>query len=253
MPKIDEDGNVSFSTDYYEFLKPSKQPYFKNLEYEETPYQNNDKFVPRVTSIVDCYRDNEALRKWQRRMYQIGKDPEEFRKAAADLGSKTHKGIEMFLKNQPVPEDTPLYPFQSFLSWWSLLSSKFNLEILGQETKLVVDEFGGTYDLLLRINDKIYIIDFKTSSSIHFEYFIQLAAYAFMLRQQNIFVNGYMLLHLSRNKNEFKEYVLDYSIPSHLEYAQICENAYMIALSKFNHEIVLKERFKHEKWVPQFY
>ena len=74
-----------------------------------------------------------------------------------------------------------------------------------------------------------------------------------MLRQQNIFVNGYMLLHLSRNKNEFKEYVLDYSIPSHLEYAQICENAYMIALARFNHEKILRERFKNEDWNPKFY
>ena len=112
MPKIDKDDNVTFDTSFYDLLKPSAQSYTKSLTYEESPYSYDDKYVPRVTNIVGCYRDHEALEAWQRKMYQLGRDPNIIRDAAADFGSKTHKGIEMFLKNQPVPKDTPLYPFQ---------------------------------------------------------------------------------------------------------------------------------------------
>lgn len=239
--------------DFYNFLKPSEQEYFKKLDYSDSPYECKDRKVPRVTKVVNYFTDQEALDSWKIAMFKKGINPDEVVKRAADFGSKTHKGIEMFLKNEPIPEDTPLYPFQSFLSWWSLLSAKFNLKILGQEEPLVVEEFGGTYDLLLQINEKIYIVDFKTSSKIYFKYFVQLAAYAHALRRQNIFVNGYLLLHLSRTENRFKEYVLDYSIPSHLQYAQICENAYFSALSVYNHFKVLEEGFKNEDWTPKFY
>lgn len=239
--------------DYYEFLKPSSQDYFKAIQYEKSPYESGIGYVPRVTNIVNYYTDQEALTAWRSRMFKRGVDPDIIVEQASDFGSKTHKGIEMFLKNEPIPKDTPLYPFQSFLSWWSILSSKFTLKVLGQETKLVVDEFGGTYDLLLQINEKIYIVDFKTSSKVHFKYFVQLAAYAHALRRQGIYVNGYMILHLSRTKDEFKEYVLDYSIPSHLQYAQMCENAYFAALSVYNHFKILNEGFKNENWDANFY
>jgi hypothetical protein len=72
---------------------------------------------------------------------------------------------------------------RGFIKWWDSIIDK---EVLGVENIIYSRQyqFSGTYDLKVRINDKIYMLDIKTTNRSQFaplgvypEYFMQLGGY----------------------------------------------------------------------------
>lgn len=103
-------------------------------------------------------------------------------KTAMGIGASVHEAISYYLKTKTEPRiehDNILAGFVSFLEW----KDKVKLEVLGTE-QVVYDPAGryaGTLDLICKINNKLYIIDFKTTKKPHKpyeEWSYQLAAYA---------------------------------------------------------------------------
>ena len=63
-----------------------------------------------------------------------------------------------------------------FAEFWN----NYKPELITTEYHLFSDihEYAGTADLVVRLNNKLWLIDIKTSKSIHTSYELQLAAYA---------------------------------------------------------------------------
>ena len=83
-------------------------------------------------------------------------------------------------------------------------------------------------DALLKIGDKIYLVDFKTSNHVTFNYFLQLAAYRFMLKlRENIDIDGVIVLQLDKEEPGFNEYLLNFSIEQHSSFMTHCEETFL--------------------------
>lgn len=97
-----------------------------------------------------------------------------------------------------------------------------------QEHTLVCKYFGGTLDLLLEIDGKIYLVDFKTSNHSSYKHFLQLAAYRYMLREtEGINVNGCIILMLDKKSDMFIEHILDFENIDHLNYIDQCQESFL--------------------------
>ena len=188
----------------------------------ESIYEHEDMYVPRVSNILSMLHE-EYLMKWANGIGFRHRDFEEERAKAVAYGTVTHNAIEAYLNDRD-PESTNL-AFDGFLYWWNTINKEGNfIEILGQEETLTCPHYGGTYDLLLRINGKIYLVDFKTSNHVSYKYFLQLAAYRRMLRlSKGIELDGCIVLQLKKDKIAFHEYLLDFSVPGHKYFIDVCE------------------------------
>lgn len=109
--------------------------------------------------------------------------------SALDIGTRTHHLIEQHIQGEPyeIPEDLAK-PMEAFLAW----QKQYNFEFLESELTLCMEGkygFAGTLDTIAKHNNKIYIIDFKTSSAIRDEYPIQIAAYKYAIEHGKIWSN----------------------------------------------------------------
>lgn len=91
----------------------------------------------------------------------------------------------------------------SFKQWMKLQVKEFMIiEKRYRHEKL---KYSGQLDFLIRgVDDKIYLVDLKTSSRPQKTYPVQMAAYDLLLRNENITINGAMLVYLSKD-GEFPE------------------------------------------------
>lgn len=202
--------------------------------------------VPRVTEILSKMIHNDGLMYWANSLGFKGIKYRDALNNAANIGTVCHSLIEKFLKEK-FQDDTNI-PFQGFLSWYDIITNEAGLPInaIHIEHKLVCDWFGGTLDALLNIGNKKFLTDFKTSNHVTFNYFLQLAAYRYMLRiKENIEIDGVIVLQLNKEYIEFKEFVLDFSIPDHLIFINQCEQAFLsLVYAYYNIELV-RENFNN--------
>ena len=208
-------------------------------------YTYDGKNVPRVTEIISKMIHEDSIVVWAN---SLGFRHIRYRDAlneAADIGTAVHSAIEHYLKED---QKSDLVSLQAFQLWWNQLKRSNTVEILGQEQKLVCPFFGGTYDLLLKINDVIYLVDFKTSNHVTYKYYIQLAAYNYMLKQQGINIGGVIILQVSKKSPEYNEYVLSLDNPVHKEYFDLCERTFLALVYGYYHIAYLERRFE-EEWI----
>lgn len=138
-------------------------------------------YYPSVTTILDAYPKG-FLIQWYKEM---GFNADVILEQAAESGSKVHNAIEMFLAGQKVTwEDNEFRPRYTLQEWQMICKfiefwETYKPEMLVNEFTLVSDElkFGGTIDLISKINNEIWLIDFKTSNSIYKTHELQLSAY----------------------------------------------------------------------------
>ena len=186
-------------------------------------YKNkNGIYVPRVTDIINYFGDKEALINWSNSLgFKRLRYRDELDKASA-IGSETHEAIESYLKTG-VETTTYSIPFKGFLLWINRIRAGNRVEVLKIEEPLIGTYYGGTCDLLIKVNDKIFVVDYKTSNKVYAKHFIQLSAYrALLFELYGIVVDGVMILQLNKKFPEFREYPLDLSIPENyrfMEYA----------------------------------
>lgn len=116
------------------------------------------------------------------------------RDSGASTGSEAHALIEHYLKHEDVEMSKvsaeALNAFGAFMVW-----IKENTPgVLGSEEVIYSPRFryAGTFDALMELDGKVYIVDFKTTNvsrkapqGIYPEYFIQLGAYAAALREEH--------------------------------------------------------------------
>lgn len=160
-------------------------------------------FVPSVTTILEAYPKDAAFYAW---LKKNGDDADRIRDAAGDRGSKVHKateildaGGELKLLNE---QGFPQYSLQE----WAMIDKyvdfrKSHSDIImeAQEFKLVSPKLGyaGTIDRMCRIGEKLYLLDIKTSNMLHKSYELQLEAYANLLEEAGIHIDGVCILWLN--------------------------------------------------------
>lgn len=174
------------------------------LEFDEGrhQYRVNGSLVPSVTGILQVLA-KPALVPWAAKMcgeyleanLPVGQPLDEIQKArlikemkgahkrksedAADIGTIVHKFAEDYVQGKD--PSLPINPqaksaAESFLDWMS----QHHVRVLHSERRIFsrVHFYAGTVDLIAEVDDVLTIADFKTSSGIYPEMFLQLAAYS---------------------------------------------------------------------------
>lgn len=209
----------------------------ESLGLDGDRYQYNGINVPRTTEIISNMIHEEYLMKWANNigLYQHKKYNEE-RDIAANKGEYVHNAIEDFIQNNnELNLDTisdgcrieVSCAYGSFKSWWDIISKR-NIRIIMQEQKLVCPWFGGTLDLLIEIDGRIYLLDFKTSNYSSYKYFLQLAAYRYILKYYyGIEIYGCGIIKLDKKDIYFEEYIIDKSMYDYEEFITLCETTFL--------------------------
>lgn len=202
-----------------------------NLTYSTTrsnTYHNNEgAVVPRVTEIISTMIHSDALMYWANSLGFKRQSYKAVLNAAADTGSAAHLAIQYFLEDKLQSDNIP---FLGFKMWYDIITKEKGLiaEVIYVEHKMACKWFGGTLDCLMRINGKIYLIDFKTSNHVTYKYFLQLAAYRYMLRVlEGIEIDGVIVLQLDKECPGFNEYLLLFDNMEHLTFMNQCEITFM--------------------------
>lgn len=187
-------------------------------------YHINGRGIPSVTELLS-FIDSEGLISWANRIGRQGMDNKEVALQAAEFGTKAHESIEMYLKKKPISETNVC--LEAFKEWWQGINENHRIKVLGQEQSLICDYFAGTYDLLISIDDKPYLIDFKTSNHVGYKYFMQLAAYRYLLyTKKNINIQGCIILQFDKENPRFREFNLNFSDPYDYEFIENCHRAF---------------------------
>jgi predicted RecB family nuclease len=199
--------------------------------------------VPRVTHIIHaCTLDTDALTKWANSLGYRHINSDQARDEAALKGTLIHEAIENYLLHKSYPKfDKPMgikvkeavmNGIDGFIAFWDNYRYKNLVVNVQLEQTIVTPYFGGTYDLLVTLNDgRNYLYDFKTTNSIRDSQFIQLAAYRFtLLRYYNIDLAGCAILQIDKNKPFCREYMLDFSNPINVGFMNQCETTFISML-----------------------
>lgn len=206
---------------------------FKPNDY----YTFNGYNVPRVTKILDETINEGYLIRWANTLGFKQLDYGKVLNEAADIGSKTHSYIENYLQGRDTPylfNDAVVNCTNSFKEWWSGLISLYDVEILGEEQKLTCPWYGGTYDLLLNVAGSKVLVDFKTSNKINFKYFLQLAAYRYLINLNLGFdINDFIILRLSKNTVHYEDMCLDMTLAKDSEFMQYCSDTFFSLLNSY--------------------
>lgn len=205
--------------------------------FTEGKYKYGDKFVPRVTEILSKNINEEYLMKWANGLgFRRLRYATELEKAA-NIGAIVHETIEQYLlgKTAYKIEERAANSYKaihncinSFIQWYDDVFPNNKVDILSMEEELVCPWFGGTMDLFININGKVYLGDFKTSNHIGYRYFLQLAAYRYILKtEKNIDVDGIIILQFSKKQVGYNEYVLSMDEPEHKAFIELCEKTFL--------------------------
>ena len=212
----------------------------ETINFESNYYFNNRK-VPRVTHILSRCIHNDGLMYWANSLGFKRQSYSKTLKQAADIGSQCHESIDTFLNGNAITEPFNIMAeasnaYQSFLRWYNDVSSCAEIKNIFHEKSLVCKYFGGTLDGLYQINGKTYIVDYKTSNHITYNYCLQLAAYIFMLETiENITVDGCIILQLSKYDISYNEFSLDFSNESDKKFIEECREAFLSMTLWFYH------------------
>lgn len=217
-----------------------------NIESDRYEYQG--KHVPRVTEILSAMIHEDYLMQWANYLGLVKRIRyQEETEKACFIGTNVHNYIEDYIRNdiynkENIKDIRDLNirnsidnAVESFILWYNDVRTN-HIDIVGIEQKMSCKWFGGTYDVLVKINDKLYIVDFKTSNHVGYKYFLQMAAYKYMLETEyNIFIDGVIILQLDKKEISYEEYFLDLSNSQHSEFMQHCTNTFLsLVFSYYN-------------------
>jgi len=157
----------------------------KQITLQDQRYYQRDigVFYPSVTYVLSYFPKNKFFETW---MKDVGHNADVIMRKAADEGTMVHTGIEQMLKGEELRwiEDNGFvnYPTEvwrmilKFGQFWNT----YKPSLIASECHLFSDayKFAGTGDIVCEINGENWLIDIKTSNSLHRSYDLQTAAYA---------------------------------------------------------------------------
>lgn len=206
-------------------------------------YHIDGRGIPSVTELLS-FIDSEGLISWANRVGRQGQDNKDIVKKAAEFGTMVHESIEFYLKRKYT--GTGNVCLDAFKEWWTGINKYHRVRILGQETPLIGEYFAGTYDLLISIDDKPYLVDFKTSNHVGYKYFMQLAAYRYLLYTlKNINIEGCIVLQFDKKEPKYREFNLDFTNPYDYEFIENCYRSFMGLVYTYYNVKLCQREFAH--------
>ncbi len=157
--------------------------------------------VPGVTTVTGLLA-KPSLMRWANKLGLQGIDAGAYTERTARVGSLAHAMISAALLGEDftAPDAAPEELEQArrslaqFLAW----REGHSLRPVHCESAFVSERlrYGGTVDCYCVLDGEPVLLDFKTGRSIYPEYFVQLAAYAQLLREQGFPVRELRVLRL---------------------------------------------------------
>lgn len=146
-------------------------------------YKRNNEYYPSVTSILNYFPKNKFFHSW---LKDVGHNSEIIASKSADEGTQVHDAAEKLLLGQELNLlDEKGNTTHSLHVWKMILRfsefwKKCTPELVTTEYHLFSDihKFAGTTDIICKIDGKLWLLDIKTSNSLHTEHNLQLSAYA---------------------------------------------------------------------------
>lgn len=167
----------------------------------------NGKRLPGTTTITGIL-GKPALIHWAWDLGIKGIDYKKFRDDKADIGSLAHYLIMCHLRNEK--PDTSDYTANQISQSENALISFWEWEKSHPMEPVVIEEpmisekygYGGTADLVCKMNGELCLVDFKTGKGIYPEMLYQLAAYRQILKENGHEITNSRILRIGRTENE---------------------------------------------------
>jgi hypothetical protein len=170
-------------------------------------YLNTGDSIPGVTTVLGVMA-KPALIAWANRLGLQGIDSTKYKDKMANIGTLAHYFVMCHFtgKTPDTSEfsqsdiDTAHNCMKSFYSW----EKQHKIEPIIVEIPLVSDVYGygGTPDLVARVDGELELIDFKSGSGIYYDYYYQVAAYRQILKEHGHKVERARLIRIGRDDNE---------------------------------------------------
>jgi hypothetical protein len=146
-------------------------------------YRRNGKYYPSVTSILNYFPKNHFFHSW---LKDVGHNSDIIADKAAGECTQAHTAIDNFLNGEEITWIDEFGNAKYSLEVWKMILkfaefwNTHKPELVVGEYHLFSDqhEYAGTADLIVRFQEKLWLLDIKTSNSLHTSYDLQLAAYA---------------------------------------------------------------------------
>jgi hypothetical protein len=146
-------------------------------------YRRNGEYYPSVSSILNYFPKNKFFHEW---LKDVGHNSEIIASKAASEGTQVHNAVEDFLNGNEINWIDEHGNAKYSLEVWKMILKFADFwnthkpELIAAEYHLFSDnhKYAGTADLIVRINNQIWLLDLKTSNSLHTSYNLQLASYA---------------------------------------------------------------------------
>ena len=174
-------------------------------------YRRNGSYYPSVTYVLGYYPKGKFFEDW---LKKVGYASEYIVKKAAEEGTLVHELVESYLNGEELhflnkygsPQYNPdvWQMFLHFVEFWEIYKPK----LIETEVHLFSDELkvAGTCDLICEIDDKLWLIDLKTSNHIQPTYEIQVAVYGQCYKEcYGKDIDNYGILWLKSSKRKLNK------------------------------------------------
>jgi hypothetical protein len=139
-------------------------------------------FYPSVTTILGYFPKGAFFETW---IKDMGHNADIVMRRAGDEGTQVHNAVEKFLKGEEIRWIEPDGKVNYHTHVWKMILSFTDFWTTYKPTLLLSEEFmfsdthkySGTLDLLVDIKGEKWLLDIKTSNSVHESYYLQMSAY----------------------------------------------------------------------------
>jgi len=146
-------------------------------------YRREGNYYPSVTSVLNYFPKNQFFHSW---LKDVGHNSDIIASKAAGEGTQVHNAVDDFLNGKEITWIDEFGNAKYNLDVWRMILKFADFwnthkpELIATEYHLFSDEhkYAGTADLVVRMFDNIWLLDLKTSNSLHTSYNLQLATYA---------------------------------------------------------------------------
>jgi hypothetical protein len=146
-------------------------------------YRRNEEYYPSVSSILNYFPKNQFFHSW---LKDVGHNSDIIAAKAAAEGTQVHNAVEAFLNGEEIKWIDEFGNAIYSLDVWKMILkfaefwNTHKPELITTEYHLFSDnhKYAGTADLIVKLKDKVWLLDVKTSNSLHTSYDLQLASYA---------------------------------------------------------------------------
>ena len=140
-------------------------------------------YYPSVTTVLQYMPKNKFFDNW---LKDVGHNADLIMQKAAAEGTAVHNAVEDLIKGNEITWMDEFGNAKYSLTVWQMILKAaeffqtYKPQVIATEEFTFSDQYqyAGTADLVVKMDDQIWLLDLKTSNNLHRSYDLQLAAYA---------------------------------------------------------------------------